>query len=94
MEKGSEEKPEECSGMFMDVLLPLRSGFPGLYCLWPKIPFTSQMELNVALQDLTPEFEASEAMSGTFSASPPLLLRLGLTTHREAKVVKEVFCKE
>jgi len=36
------------------------------------------MEQNVALQDLTPEFEASEAMSGTFSASPPLLLRLSL----------------
>jgi len=28
------------------------------------------------LQDLTPEFKASSARSGTFSASPPLLLRL------------------
>jgi len=74
-EKGNEEKPEECSGMFMDALLLLRSGFPGLYCLRPKIRFKSQIEQNVALQDLTPEFEASEARSGTFSASPPLLLR-------------------
>jgi len=40
--------------------------------------FSSQLEQDVALQDLTPEFEASEARSGTFSASPPLLLRLSL----------------
>ena len=94
MEKGNEEKSEECSGMFMGALLLLRSGFPGLYCLWFEISSASQMEQNVALQDLTPEFEASKAMSGTFSASPPLLLRSCLTTHRKAKVVKEVFCKE
>jgi hypothetical protein len=56
--------------------LSLRSDFPGLYCLWLEIRFKSQIEQNVALQDLTPEFEASKARSGTFSASPPLLLRL------------------
>jgi len=77
-EKGNEEKPEECSGMFMDALFSLRLGLPGLYCLWLEIRFKSQIEQNVALQDLTPEFEASEARSGTSSASPPLLLRLSL----------------
>jgi len=47
----------------------------------PESCFASPLEQNVALQDLTPEFEASEAMSGTFSASPPLLLRLCRTKY-------------